>query len=55
MIHLKRQLILSIAELEMQKNLQFSREHEKPIVVLRMRKPIPPQHASVLELCSSER
>ena len=38
LIHLKRQLVLAIAELEMRKDVRSSAERERPVVVLRARK-----------------
>lgn len=52
-IHLKRQLVLAIAELEAQKS-SLSERLEKPVIVLRIRKPGQSRRAPKLELCSQE-
>jgi hypothetical protein len=53
-IHLRRRLVLAIAELETQTGKEPSAKVEKPVVLLRMRKPIPPNENPELELCSKE-
>jgi hypothetical protein len=55
LIHLKRQLILSIAELEMRKDFRLSSEREEPIILLRVRKAAAAKRESELELCAKER
>lgn len=51
-IHLKRQLLLGIAELETRKTRKLGTGLEKPIFVLRIRKPSQPDPKPELELCS---
>jgi hypothetical protein len=53
LIHLKRQIVLAIAELEMQKDLKCALEPTKPVVLIRVRKPAAPDCSPVLELCSN--
>jgi hypothetical protein len=52
-IHLKRRLVLAIAELEMQRSLYP--DHDKPVVVLRVRRRPQPDSESEAGLCLTER
>jgi hypothetical protein len=53
-IHLKRRMILAIAELEMSKNLKSSVSFEEPIVVLCVRGFHQPKRSSQPEVVSQE-
>ena len=55
LIHLKRQLVLAIAELEIQKDLKIAVEPTEPVHLVRVRKPSEPDGSPVLELCSKEK
>jgi len=54
-IHLKRQLVLAIAELEIQKDLKISVEPTEPVHLVRVRKSAEPDSSPVLELCPKEK
>ena len=54
LIHLKRKLILAIAELEVQKDRASSTTLERPVFVLRIQKPDQPSRSRQLEYCSAE-
>lgn len=53
-VHLKRRLVLAIAELEIQADKTPGAEMQAPIFLLRMRKPLPPNREPAFEVCSKE-
>ncbi len=55
LIQLKRQLVLAIAELAMQRDLKLAVEPADPVHLIRVRKPSEPDGSPVLELCSKEK
>jgi hypothetical protein len=54
LIHLKRRLVLAIAEIEWKKDLKHCAELEEPIFVLRIRNSIQPRQITERELCSRD-
>jgi hypothetical protein len=55
LIHLKRRLVLAIAELEVKKLLGPKIPFETPVTLLRIRRPSPPDREPDLEFSSQER